>query len=197
MADLTHSIATERLLLRPFTLADVDAVHAYHSLKAVAHYQMWEPRTRDQVAAEIETWTSQSLDAGGVCRAVILKADGKLIGDITLMHRDIEARQAEIGFSFSPEYGGQGYATEAAIALMAFGFGPLKLHRIFGRCDARNTPSWRVMERIGMRREAHFREHAIFKGEWDEEFYYAMLHSEWVAGRMGGIAPGSGLSGRN
>lgn len=176
---------TERLLLRPFTLADVDAVHAYHSLAEVARYQMWEPRTRDQVAVELEKWTSQSAEGCSVACAVTLMETGELIGDVVLMHRDKEARQAEIGYSFDPEFGGHGYATEAAAALLEIGFGKLNLHRVFARCDARNEPSWRVMERIGMRREAHFREHAIFKGDWDEEFYYAMLSDEWAELRRG------------
>lgn len=197
MADLIHSLATKRLLLRAFTPADVDAVHAYHSLETVARYQMWEPRTRDQVAAELAKSMSPPSQTQSMSYAVTLRQNGALIGDVVLMHRDLEARQAEIGYSFNPEFGGHGYATEAAAALLELGFGELKLHRIFGRCDARNTPSWRVMERIGMRREAHFREHALFKGDWDEEFYYAILQSEWAAERMGGIAPGSGLSGRD
>ena len=69
--------------------------------------------------------------------------------------------------------------------MLDFGFGQFNLHRIFGRCDARNTPPWRLMERLGMRREAHFREHAMFKGGWDEEFYYAMLSREWADLRRG------------
>jgi len=171
---------TERLILRPFTPADVDAVHAYHSLEAVARYQMWAPRTRDQVAVEIGKWISRSLAEEAMSWAVTLRQTRTLIGDVTLMHRDREARQAEIGFSFNPEFGGQGYGREAAASLLELGFSELKLHRIFGRCDARNRPSWRLLEGIGMRREAHFREHAIFKGDWDEEFYYAMLASEWA-----------------
>lgn len=185
LADLTFPIATARLQLRPFTADDIDAVHAYHRLESVARYQMWEPRTRDQVAVVLGKSISQSADAESVACAVTLTQTGELIGDAVLMHRDTEARQAEIGFSFNPAFAGHGYATEAAAALLELGFGPLKLHRIFGRCDARNQPSWRVMERIGMRREAHFREHAIFKGDWDEEFYYAMLSAEWAALRRG------------
>ena len=185
MADLTHSFATARLLLRPFTMADVEAVYAYQSMPAVARYHMWEPRTRDQVTAELGKWISPKVEDQSISYAVILKQTGALIGDVTIMHRDKEARQGEIGYSFNPGFGGHGYATEAAAALLELGFRQLKLHRIFGRCDARNTPSWRVMERIGMRREAHFREHAVFKGDWDEEFYYAILSDEWVELRRG------------
>jgi RimJ/RimL family protein N-acetyltransferase len=74
-----------------------------------------------------------------------------------------------------------GFATEGSILLLRLGFEVLGLHRIMGSCDARNTGSARVMERLGMRREAHFRESEIFKGEWGDELIYAMLASEWQA----------------
>lgn len=183
LADLTYPIATERLHLRRFTAQDVDAVHAYHSLETVARYQMWEPRTREQVAAKIKTWMVG--EPQSIVAAVTLKQSGALIGDVVLLHRDSEARQAEIGFSFNPAFAGQGYATEAVRAVLEVGFGPFNLHRIFGRCDARNEPSWRLMQRVGMRREAHFCEHTIFKGDWNEEFYYALLSTEWADLRRG------------
>ncbi len=70
--------------------------------------------------------------------------------------------------------------------MFSVGFGHFNLHRILGRCDARNRPSWQLMQRLGMRREAHFREHALFKGVWDEEFHYAMLAREWAEMDRGG-----------
>ncbi|WP_245304137.1 GNAT family N-acetyltransferase [Hoeflea olei] len=180
---MTDFLDTARLRLRPFSSADVDAVHAYHRLDAVARFQFWEPRTREEVATEVDDWVRQHMAAQGedcAVFAVTLKQDGTLIGDMVLFFRDREARQGEIGFTFHPGFGGQGYATEAARAVLGFGFGPCGLHRIFGRCDARNAASWRLMERLGMRREAHFREHALFKGEWDQEYYYALLAREWA-----------------
>lgn len=174
---------TDRLVLRRFTPDDVDAVHAYHSRPDVARYQYWEPRSRDEVTDEVDKWIGA--DGSDETReamvfAVTLKDSAVLVGDMVLLFRDREARQGEIGFTFNPDHGGNGYATEAAIAVMGIGFEAFGLHRIFGRCDARNAASWRLMERLGMRREAHFREHALFKGVWDEEFYYAMLAREWT-----------------
>lgn len=81
----------------------------------------------------------------------------------------------------NPDYSGHGYATEAAQAMLALGFTELGLHRIYGRCDARNDASSKLMVRLDMRREAHFRHNEIFKGEWGDEFVYAMLQSEWQA----------------
>jgi RimJ/RimL family protein N-acetyltransferase len=90
-----------------------------------------------------------------------------------------------VGWILDPEYHGRGYATEAANTLLDLAFGPADMHRVVARCDARNERSWRLMERLGMRREAHFREHAIVKGAWDEEFIYAMLWQEWQDLRRG------------
>ncbi|KGF67987.1 acetyltransferase [Hoeflea sp. BAL378] len=188
MAELTFPIETSRLRLRPFTPADVDAVHAYQSLEEVARYQYWEPRSREEVAAEVAKWMEPDGTPEAplsMVFAVTLKDSGALIGDMVLLFRDWEARQGELGFSFNPAFAGRGYATEAATAVMDLGFGHFGLHRIFGRCDARNDRSWALMQRLGMRREAHFREHARFKGVWDEEFYYAMLAREWADLRRG------------
>lgn len=163
-------------------------MHAYQGLPEVARYQYWEPRSRDEVAAEVAKWAEPDgtpEEPLSMVFAVTLKDGGALIGDMVLLFRNREARQGEIGFSINPVQAGRGYATEAAAAVMDLGFGHFKLHRIFGRCDARNERSWRLMQRLGMRREAHFREHAIFKGEWDEEFHYAMLQREWADLRRG------------
>jgi RimJ/RimL family protein N-acetyltransferase len=181
MPELTYPIETERLFLRPIEEADASSIHAYHSLEAVAKYQFWEPRTLDEVMVETQKWvTSDQIDGEGeLALAVELKTSGELIGDLFFKITDTAARQGTIGFSFNPTVQGKGYATEAAHALLELGFDAFGLHRIFARCDARNAASWRVMERLGMRREAHFREHAVFKGGWDEEFYYAVLEREW------------------
>jgi RimJ/RimL family protein N-acetyltransferase len=190
MPELTYPIETERLSLRPIERTDVPAIHAYQSLDIVAKYQFWEPRTLDDVSAEATKWVgSQQIDGEGeLALAVDLRSTGNLIGDVIFRITDKLARQGSIGFTFHPAFQGKGYATEAAYALLELGFDTFSLHRIFARCDARNTASWSVMERLGMRREAHFREHAVFKGGWDEEFYYAVLEREWReqrARRMG------------
>lgn len=176
-------IETPRLVPRPLSEIDLDAMLAYRSLDSVARFQFWEPHSRammqDALAQMLESAAAEPRTEHAL--AVIRRDTGALIGDVVLMIRDAEARQGEIGFTFHPDHGGHGLATEAARAMLAFGFETLGLHRIFGRCDALNEPSWRLMERLGMRREAHFREHAIFKGRWDEELHYAILEDEWRA----------------
>jgi RimJ/RimL family protein N-acetyltransferase len=178
-------ILTERLRLRPFTRGDVDAVFDYRSRADVARYLFDAPLSRDEVAQAVQqrvVQTSWTVDGDKIVLAVELLDKSALIGEVSLILRSQEARQAEVGWIFHPLHQGRGYAAEAATALFDLGFEAGELHRIFARCDARNAASWRLMERLGMRREAHFREHAIFKGGWDEEFIYAVLRREWRNG---------------
>jgi len=179
--EIRQQVETDRLVLRPFRECDAVAVHAYQSLPEVAQYQFWEPRSLDEIRTKLTEWmTLNRLDGAGTLElAVETRTGGDLIGDVMLQVTDAQARQGMVGFSFYPDHQGKGYASEAVRALLKIGFADLDLHRIHGRCDARNLRSWRLMERLGMRREAHFREHALFKGGWDEEFYYALLQREW------------------
>jgi len=179
--EIKAPIETERLLLRPMEESDAEALHAYQSLPETARFQHWEPRSLEEIRDKLSEWTNmRRLEGEGTLAfAVLTREDGRLIGDASLRVTDVAARQGTIGFSLHPAFQGRGNATETARALLKCGFGELNLHRIFACCDTRNTASWKVMERLGMRREAHFREHALFKGEWDEEYYYAILEDEW------------------
>lgn len=178
----TLPIETERLRLRPFTRGDVDAVFDYRRREDVARYLFDGAMSHESVAEILQLRVGQeTLDGEGskIFLAVELISRNTLIGEVSLILRDAGNRQGEVGYIFHPDHHGHGYATEAAGALLDMGFGGADLHRIYARCAAANTASWRVMERLGMRREAHFREHIFVKGAWDEEFVYAMLQSEW------------------
>lgn len=178
-------ITTARLTLRPFTRGDVDAVLDYRSREDVALYLFDAPLSREECALAIQQrilQTSWSAEDDKIVLAAVVTESDTLIGEMSLILRSEDARQGEIGWIFHPDHHGRGYATEAASALFDLGFQGADLHRIFARCDARNDSSWRLMERLGMRREAHFREHALFKGDWDEEFVYAVLRREWRNG---------------
>ncbi|MBU1305459.1 MAG: GNAT family N-acetyltransferase [Alphaproteobacteria bacterium] len=180
-------LRTDRLRLRPFTRGDVDAVFAYRRQEDVARYLFDGPLSRDECALAVQQRTSQigfSSEGDKIVLAVELAEQGALVGEMSLIWRSQEARQGEIGWILAPAHQGQGYATEAANAMLDLAFGPCDIHRLSARCHSRNGPSWRLMERLGMRREAHFREHAAFKGGWDDEFIYAMLWPEWQAMRQ-------------
>jgi RimJ/RimL family protein N-acetyltransferase len=182
----TYPLKTERLTLRPFNRGDVDAVFAYRRLEEVARYLFDVPLSREECALAVQQRIGQvALEAEGdkIILAVELSQTSHLIGEVSLIWRSVDARQGEVGWIFDPTHHGKGYATEAANAIFDLGFGAGDMHRIAARCDIRNEASWRLMERLGMRREAHFREHAIFKSAWDEEYIYAILWQEWFAMR--------------
>ena len=80
---------------------------------------------------------------------------------------------------FHPDLQGRAWRGEAATAMLRLGFEHFGLHRIIGRCDARNEASAALMRRLGMRQEAHFVQNEIFKGDWGDELVFAMLALEW------------------
>ena len=180
----TYPLQTERLLLRPFRDDDLDAFHSIQRRPDVVRYLYWEPRTRDQSSEMLERRKLQTTiekEGDGLHLAAELQATGELIGHFNLFYVSQEHRQGEIGFVVHPDHHGFGYATEGAGLMLRLGFEELGLHRIVGRCDARNTSSARLMERLGMRREAHLIENEFVKGEWTDELDYAMLDREWAA----------------
>jgi RimJ/RimL family protein N-acetyltransferase len=180
----TYPIRTHRLALRPFTRDDLDAVHTYVSDPAVVRFLYWEvaadrAAARKMLDGKIGHWSLS--DAGqSLILAVERPDDGVLVGEVVLKWLSREHRQGEVGFVVTPAHQGHGYAVEAATAILALAFGDLGLHRVVGRCDPRNAASARVMERLGMRREAHFVQNEIFKGEWGDEYVYAMLADEFA-----------------
>ncbi len=179
-----YPVQTDRLLLRPFAASDFDALLAIQSRADVARYLYWDPRTAAEVRETLDTKvraTAIVAEGDYLSLAAVLSESGEMIGDCTLGWASAGHRQAEIGFVFHPDHHGQGYATEAARALLALAFEELRAHRVFGRLEARNTASARVLERLGMRKEAHLIENEHVKGEWQSEVVYALLEREWAS----------------
>jgi RimJ/RimL family protein N-acetyltransferase len=181
-----YPVQTDRLLLRPFAVTDFGALLAIQSRADVARYLYWDPRTAAEVRETLETKvcaTAIVSEGDNLSLAAVLRESDQLIGDCSLLWASAEHRQAEIGFVFHPDHHGCGYATEAAAALLELAFDGLRAHRVFGRLEARNTASARVLERLGMRNEAHLVENEHVKGEWQSEVVYALLEGEWRTGR--------------
>ncbi|HEY7464723.1 MAG TPA: GNAT family N-acetyltransferase [Candidatus Limnocylindria bacterium] len=173
---------TARLVLRPFTADDLDAFLEMHGDPEVTRYVPYPPMTRQQAAERLEriaTWTAIDDQEQNLRLAVELPESGEVIGDMSMWTMAHDRLTGEIGFVVNPSVQGRGYASEAAGELLRIGFEEAGLHRITANCDARNSPSYRVMERIGMRREAHFRQSSYEKGEWVDELVYAILADEW------------------
>jgi RimJ/RimL family protein N-acetyltransferase len=110
---------------------------------------------------------------------IFLLDSGKLIGDCGFRVVKDDPEQAEIGITLAPEFQNKGYATEAVKALLHYLLVSLNKHRVFGSVDPRNTSSMRLLERIGMRKEAHFVKSLQFRGEWVDDMIFAMLAEEW------------------
>jgi RimJ/RimL family protein N-acetyltransferase len=178
-------MATKRLLIRPLVDADAPTLLGYLSRPEVCRYIPYEPMTAEDVQRRLGgVWSRPWIDADG--DAMIVGAEvatgpdaGRLAGDLMLRLASLEHSSAEIGYVFDPELGGHGYATEAAAAMVDLAFNGLGAHRVYARIDSRNLASIRLVERLGLRREAHLRENEWFKGEWTDELVYAVLDRDW------------------
>lgn len=181
MHSITLPFSTERLRLRRFTPDDLHAYAAYHRLPEVYRYLYASPPDQAKLEANLaEAVTSRFSEDGDIfyC-AVTLLDSGELIGEVLLKLANSTALQAEIGYIFNPVYAGKGYAIEAVRALLERGFTEAGFHRIFARLDAANRGSIGVVERLGMRQEAHLRQNDRFDGRWGDELIYALLKQEW------------------
>jgi len=180
--ELSVPVETERLLLRPFAAGDFDAVFAMQSRPDVARYLYWEARTEAEVRAALERkigGVAIRSEGDALFLAAVLKTTDEVVGDVVLEYVSREHRTGEIGYIVHPDHQGHGYATEAVAVLLRLAFDELDLHRVIGRVEARNAPSARVLEKLGMRQEAHLVENEYVKGEWQSELVYAMLDREW------------------
>ncbi len=176
-------IHTARLTLRPFESGDLDDLFAYISRPDVVRYLYGNVKDRAEAQELLARWMAGSsmTQAGERLVLAVTPRDGRpVMGEVMLMWRSQEHQQAELGYVFHPDYHGQGFAREAAQAMLNLGFQEFSFHRIFARCDARNTASYTLMQRLGMRREAHFIHNELFKGEWSDELHYAILQTEWA-----------------
>ena len=174
-------IRTERLVLRDFEEADWEAVHSYGSDLEVVRYMDWGPNTQEETKKFIQRAIAHQKEQPRriYTLAIVLKPKNKLIGGCGIYVSNPENREGWIGYCLNRNLWRQGYATETAKALLKFGFDQLNLHRIFATCDSANTASARVLEKTGMQREGHFREHKWAKGKWRDSLLYAILDYEW------------------
>jgi RimJ/RimL family protein N-acetyltransferase len=182
----SYPIRTERLLLRPLTAGDADAMLAYRGRLDVSRYVPFEPMSRDDILERITgQWSRTELSDEG--QSLTLGAEvaetGELAGDVVLFWHSREHAGGELGYVLNPALGGRGYATEAASVMLRLGFEDLGLHRIVARIEEDNEPSVRLARRLGMRQEARLVHNEFFKGRWSNEVDFAMLADEWFARR--------------
>ncbi len=181
MPDTLLPIRTERLVLRDFVHGDVSAVHEYGSDAEVVRFMPWGPNTMEDTVAFVErSIVAQSRSPRVDFELAVTLADGgALIGGCGIRISAPSDRRADMGYCLGRDWWGRSLGTEVARALVGFGFESLRLHRIIATCDTKNVASARVLEKAGMRREAHLREDSHIRGEWRDSYLYAILEQEW------------------
>jgi RimJ/RimL family protein N-acetyltransferase len=183
-ATLDRPLITERLTLRPYQPDDLPFLHGMFGSEDVCRYLHWAPMDLEQARAKVEQRLRQTAigpDAHGLALAAIETAGGRYVGEMMLALHSAKDLQGEIGWSIHPEVQGLGYATEGAREMLRVGFEVLGLHRIAAESDPRNAASIRVMQKLGMRREADLVESELVKGEWVGQTIFGLLESEWRA----------------
>jgi len=174
-------IQTRRLILRQLTLADREAFFAYRSLPEVYQYQGWAPK--DISEADIFLKTNETLLPNvpdtWLQWAICLKS-GLLAGDLG-MHFSADGYQAEIGYTLSPCFQGNGYAGEAVEAALAYLFNELHKYRVTASVDPRNQSSIRLLEKLNFRLEAYYLESYPDSITYTDDLCYAMLLKEWLS----------------
>ena len=176
-------LITERLALREFVEADWAAVLAYQTDARYLRYYPWNERTPADARAFVGMFLEWQREEPRrrFQLAVTLKSNGALIGNCGLRRKRDNDWEADIGFELAPQHWGRGYATEAARAMVTFGFQEVALYRISSWCIADNAASARVLERLGFGQEGRLRRNERFKGRWWDTLLYALLRDEWEA----------------
>ena len=186
-----NRLETSRLIIRRFAAVDLAALLAYRNDPEIARYQSWVSYTEEEARDFVH---EQAVAEPGIPGewfqfAIEAKAGVGLIGDCALKIDAHDHRLGEIGFTLARHQQGHGYAREAVSRVLDFAFAELGLHRVVAITDCRNHPAVALLEKLGLRREGHFLQNIWFKGEWGDEYSYAVLKQEWVARSLPAAPP--------
>jgi RimJ/RimL family protein N-acetyltransferase len=181
---LPTRLCTEQLTLRPATKHDADATWEYRRVPSVGEWLT-------QLPTDLTSYRSTFVEPARLAATVVVERRGHVVGDLMIRVEDAWAQaevtadakgaQAELGWALDPAHSGHGYATEAVRALVTHGFTDLHLHRVVASCFLANDRSWRLMERLGMRREGHAVGESLHRsGQWLDTVTYAVRATEWL-----------------
>jgi RimJ/RimL family protein N-acetyltransferase len=185
-------LQTKRLVLRNFIDSDLEPFLAYRNDPEVAKYQGWGiPYSLEKGEAFVSSMKERvALKQGEWIQfGIALKETDELIGDLGCYIKEDDMRQARIGFTLAAKHWRKGYITEVIPHLLEFLFEDMDIHRIVADCDVDNVASYRTLEKLGFRREAHFLESYLMDGVYASEYHYGMLQREWRENFKGGIVP--------
>jgi len=174
-------LETERLILRDFVKDDWREILAYQSDPLYLRYNKWTERTPEAAQEFVGWFLDQQAQKPRIKyqMVIVLKSNGQLIGNCGVRMNKADDTEANIGYELNPKYWNHGYATEAAHAIVEFGFHHFGVHRIWADLVADNIGSAHVLEKLGMTREGHLHDKAYFKGRWWDALIYAILADEW------------------
>jgi RimJ/RimL family protein N-acetyltransferase len=182
---LAYPLESERLVIRPLRPDDLDRHYEIYAKPDVVRYLYEEVLDLEGARQHLSRRCTLDLPHEGewINLGVEVRGEGVLIGEVGMVPVSNANAHCEIGYVFDSAYSGLGYATEASALMVDMAFSVFAAHRVTGRLDARNGASARVLERLGMRREAHYVENEFVKGEWTDEYVYAVLADEWLTSR--------------
>jgi RimJ/RimL family protein N-acetyltransferase len=188
--DLSLKLKTERLILRPLNIRDAESIFAYRSDAITNQYQGWVPKTIGDAQTFISK-VAENIDEYDTWFqfVIISKVDGELVGDIGIHFFDVDRYQVEIGCTLAKSYHGKGIAIEALKGIIEYLFIKLYKRRITCSIDPQNLASIKMVERLGFRKEAHFKQSILIDGEWVDDIVYALLKSEWGENRTYSLNP--------
>jgi RimJ/RimL family protein N-acetyltransferase len=184
---VTFPLRTERLTIRRLVIDDLPAIWSYRRLPAANEWMTREFADEPAFRAHFEKPESMA-------STLVIELAGTLIGDLMLRVEDGWAQEevaaqavavhAELGWCLDEAHTGRGYALEAVTELIRCCFEDLGLRRVSANCFADNAPSWKIMEKVGMRRETHSVRDGLHRSKgWLDGYSYALLADEWRAGR--------------
>lgn len=176
-------LETERLRLREIAVDDWPAVLAYQSDPRYLEFYPWTQRTQADVKDFVRMLAGlrDEKPRTKFQLAITLTETGEFIGNCGVRMNAPDAAEADIGYELAPGHWGNGYATEAASTMVAYGFEELRVHRVSSWCIADNVRSARVLEKLGLRLEGRLRQKEFFKGRWWDHLVFGMLEDEWRA----------------
>lgn len=175
---------TQRLIIRNFKDSDLESFLAYRNDPEVAKYQGWgTPYPREKGLRFLEEMKQLETPKVGqwLQVAIELKETGEMIGDLGIRVKKEDPRQVIVGFTIASTHWRKGYTFEAMTCLLEYLFKELNMHRVSADCDVENIASYRILEKLGFRREAHFVESYLTDGVYASEYHYGLLQREWHA----------------
>lgn len=172
-------LKTERLELKELEVSHFPSIQAFASDKRVVRFMEWGPNTEEETWLFLKRAIDSQREKPRMNYELAIMSNGQVLGTCRLTITSISFRASYIGYCLRREYWELGFGSEAALALLSFGFYTLNLHRIYAYCDTENTGSIHILEKIGMKREGQLRDHKKIRGEWRDSFLYAILEEEF------------------